>query len=86
VTKDNTVHDHLQRLQIPQDPHRFHDAKAQCGCTPIRMESWPCSMGLGVWQGRGPRATAWANPGRSPGQEADASLGPAARSSIVDHI
>ena len=27
VAKDNTVHDHLQRLQIPQDPHRFHDAK-----------------------------------------------------------
>ena len=27
MTKDNTVHDHLQRLQIPQDLHRFHDAK-----------------------------------------------------------
>ena len=27
VAKDSTMHSHRQRLQIPQDPHRFHDVK-----------------------------------------------------------
>ncbi len=27
VAKDNRVHDQGLRLQIPQDPHRFHDVK-----------------------------------------------------------
>jgi hypothetical protein len=36
VAKDNTVHDHRQRLQIPQDPHRFHDVKGT-----VRVHEYP---------------------------------------------
>ena len=36
VAKDNTVHDHRQRLQIPQDPHRFHDVKVT-----VRVHAYP---------------------------------------------
>ena len=36
VAKDNTVHDHRQRLQIPQDPHRFHYVKVT-----VRVHAYP---------------------------------------------
>ena len=36
VAKDNTVHYHRQRLQIPQDPHRFHDVKVT-----VRVHEYP---------------------------------------------
>ena len=36
VVKDNTVHSHRQRLQIPQDPHRFHDVKVT-----VRVQEYP---------------------------------------------
>jgi hypothetical protein len=36
VAKDNTVHYHRQRLQIPQDPHRFHDVKVT-----VRVHAYP---------------------------------------------
>jgi hypothetical protein len=82
VAKDNTVHDHLQRLQIPRDPHRFHDAKG------TELEHAYPNGTLAVFYGprclarSRSRATAWANP--RPGSQRLAR--PAARSSIVDHI
>jgi len=36
VAKDNTVHYHRQRLQIPQDPHRFHYVKVT-----VRVHEYP---------------------------------------------
>jgi transposase len=36
VAKDNTVHYHRQRLQIPQDPHRFHYVKVT-----VRVHAYP---------------------------------------------
>lgn len=36
VAKDHTVHEHRQRLQIPQDPHRFHDVKGT-----VRVPEYP---------------------------------------------
>ena len=36
VAKDNTVHYHRQSLQIPQDPHRFHDVKVT-----VRVHEYP---------------------------------------------
>ena len=36
VAKDNTVHYHRQRLQIPQAPHRFHDVKVT-----VRVHEYP---------------------------------------------
>jgi hypothetical protein len=36
VAKDNTVHYHRQRLQIPQAPHRFHDVKVT-----VRVHAYP---------------------------------------------
>ena len=36
LAKDNTVHDHRQRLQIPQDPHRFHEVKVT-----VRVHEYP---------------------------------------------
>jgi hypothetical protein len=36
VAKDNTVYYHRQRLQIPQDPHRFHDVKVT-----VRVHEYP---------------------------------------------
>jgi transposase len=36
VAKDNTVHYHRQHLQIPQDPHRFHDVKVT-----VRVHEYP---------------------------------------------
>ncbi len=36
VGKDNTVHYHRQRLQIPQDPHRFHYVKVT-----VRVHAYP---------------------------------------------
>ena len=36
VAKDNTVHYHRQRLQIPQNPHRFHYVKVT-----VRVHEYP---------------------------------------------
>jgi hypothetical protein len=36
VAKDTTVLDHRQRLQIPQDPHRFPDVKVT-----VRVHEYP---------------------------------------------
>ena len=36
VAKDNTVHYHRHRLQIPQDPHRFHYVKVT-----VRVHEYP---------------------------------------------
>ena len=36
VANDNTVHYHRQRLQIPQDPHRFHYVTV-----PVRVHEYP---------------------------------------------
>jgi len=36
VAKDNTVHYHRQRLQIPQDPHRFHYVQVT-----VRVHEYP---------------------------------------------
>jgi hypothetical protein len=36
VANDNTVHYHRQRLQIPQDPHRFHYVKVT-----VRVHEYP---------------------------------------------
>jgi transposase len=36
VAKDNTVHYHRQRLQIPQDPHRFHYVRVT-----VRVHEYP---------------------------------------------
>ena len=36
VAKDNTVHYHRHRLQIPQDAYRFHDVKAT-----VRVHEYP---------------------------------------------
>jgi len=36
VANDNTVHYHRQRLQIPQDPHRFHYVKIT-----VRVHEYP---------------------------------------------
>ncbi|MDZ4854948.1 MAG: hypothetical protein SGJ26_08870 [Nitrospirota bacterium] len=36
MTYDTTVHDHRQRLQIPQDPHRFHGVKVT-----VRVRKYP---------------------------------------------
>ena len=36
VANDNTVHYHRQRLQIPQDPHRFHYVKIS-----VRVHEYP---------------------------------------------
>ena len=36
VANDNTVHYHRQRLQIPQDPHRFHNVKVT-----VRVHEYP---------------------------------------------
>ena len=36
VAKDNTVHYHRQRRQIPQDPHRFHYVQVT-----VRVHEYP---------------------------------------------
>ncbi len=36
VAKDNTVHDHRHRLQIPQDKHQFHSVHAT-----VRVHEYP---------------------------------------------
>ena len=45
VAKDNTVHYHRQRLQIPQDPHRFHYVKVT-----VRVHEYPDGI-LAVFHG-----------------------------------
>ena len=87
VAKDNTVHDHLQRLQIPQDPHRFHDAKGTGAGA--RLSEW--NPGRVLWASDLARSRAV---GHRLGQPRAVALEsgsrcftrPAARSSIVDHI
>lgn len=45
VAKDNTVHYHRQRLQLPQDPHRFHYVKVT-----VRVHEYPDGI-LAVFHG-----------------------------------
>ena len=86
VAKDNTVHYHRQRLQIPQDPHRFHDVKVT-----VRVHEYPDGT-LAVFHG--PRCLArYSAEGQLLGQpRPQLSSGgrcltrPATRSSIVDQI
>ncbi len=86
VAKDNTVHYHRQRLQIPQDPHRFHYVKVT-----VRVHEYPDGT-LAVFHG--PRCLArYSAEGHLLGQpRPQLSSGgrclarPATRSSIVDQI
>ena len=50
VAKDHTGHDHRHRLQIPQDPHRFHSVKPTVRVHEYPEEPWRCFMGPGVWR------------------------------------
>jgi transposase len=86
VANDNTVHYHRQRLQIPQDPHRFHYVKVT-----VRVHEYPDGT-LAVFHG--PRCLArYSAEGHLLGQtRPQPSSGgrcltrPATRSSIVDQI
>ena len=62
VAKDNTVHYHRHRLQIPQDAYRFHYVKAT-----VRVHEYPAGtlavfMGHGVWPATSRWPTARAQP------------------------